>query len=594
MNSPLHNAAIMWALLAVAAGAQTAHEGKISLLRTIAFPITAISTAINSTPDDLAKAAPKPDLRSALRASASGTAQSPSLTNPDPLAHPVVKPEAAFFGYAGLTHYASRNASNGNQFSVEPPDQGLAVGNGFVFEAVNSVLAVYSKTGIQLTPAVALNAFLGLPPAIIRGTPNHFGPSTGDPRVYYDQQIQRWFLTTYEEDVDVNTGAPTGPTHVMLAVSTSSDPRGAYFVYSILTTDDGSGGTPSNPNCPCFPDQPLLGADANGLYISTNEFPLFTSGFNGTQIYATSKQALAAGTPGALVHFTSIPLAEGIAYSVQPALSLDFSSEPASGVEYFLSALDFFGTLDNRIAVWAVLNTSTLVNAHPNLQLVHKVLNSEVYGTPTVGAAQPPGPTPLGTSLGDSEEQLNPDDDRMQQTVYENGRLWAGLTTVVGSGTPTSLVRNGVAYFIVKPILIGSSLTGIIERQGYVAAPGTDSVIYPSIGVSPTGNAAMTFTLVGPTGSLASRLFYPSMAFTRVNLLTGTGPIQLGAAGAEPEDGFSGYPQYGGNGFARWGDYTWAIGDVDGSVWLAAEFIPNTARTSLANWGSFIGTLPSK
>ena len=35
-------------------------------------------------------------------------------------------------------------ANNGNQFSLEPPDQGLCAGNGFVIETVNDVIQVYN------------------------------------------------------------------------------------------------------------------------------------------------------------------------------------------------------------------------------------------------------------------------------------------------------------------------------------------------------------------------------------------------------------------------------------------------------------------
>src|SRR5437879_782178 len=45
-------------------------------------------------------------------------------------------------GFDGLTHLDQRNASNGNQFSLEPPDQALAVGNGYVVEAVNTAIRV--------------------------------------------------------------------------------------------------------------------------------------------------------------------------------------------------------------------------------------------------------------------------------------------------------------------------------------------------------------------------------------------------------------------------------------------------------------------
>ena len=36
------------------------------------------------------------------------------------------------FGFDALSHADQRNADNGNQFSIEPPDQALCVGNGYV------------------------------------------------------------------------------------------------------------------------------------------------------------------------------------------------------------------------------------------------------------------------------------------------------------------------------------------------------------------------------------------------------------------------------------------------------------------------------
>src|SRR6185312_4734280 len=37
-------------------------------------------------------------------------------------------------GFEGLNHYQQRYARSGNQFSLEPPDQGLCVGNGYEVE----------------------------------------------------------------------------------------------------------------------------------------------------------------------------------------------------------------------------------------------------------------------------------------------------------------------------------------------------------------------------------------------------------------------------------------------------------------------------
>ena len=79
---------------------------------------------------------------------------------------------------------------------------------------------------------------------------------------------------------------------------------------------------PSNPGCPCFGDQPLLGADKYGIYITTNEFSILGPEFNGAQVYAIGKPALMAGTlKYQAFHGAPIPLAEGLAYSMQPATS---------------------------------------------------------------------------------------------------------------------------------------------------------------------------------------------------------------------------------------------------------------------------------
>ena len=97
-------------------------------------------------------------------------------------------------GFNGLSHVDSRTASNGNQFSLEPPDQGLCVGNGFEIETINDVLAVYNGSGKIVAGPIALNAFLGYAPAIDRTTIT-FGPDVTDPRCYYDADTQRWYHT---------------------------------------------------------------------------------------------------------------------------------------------------------------------------------------------------------------------------------------------------------------------------------------------------------------------------------------------------------------------------------------------------------------
>ncbi len=221
-------------------------------------------------------------------------------------------------GFDGLSHRDQRLADNGNQFSSEPPDQGLAVGNGYIVEAVNTAIRIRLTSGSQIA-TLSLNKFFQLPSTIIRGVNPKFGPFTSDPKAYYDPDLKRFFVTTLEIDQDAATGAFQGHSSVLIAVSKTSNPTGDWYIYSLDTTNDGTNGTPAHAGCPCLGDQPLIGADANGFYVSTNEFPLFSAGFHGAQVYAMSKSKLAAGTLPPVVMITPGALEEGISYTLQPA-----------------------------------------------------------------------------------------------------------------------------------------------------------------------------------------------------------------------------------------------------------------------------------
>jgi hypothetical protein len=517
-------------------------------------------------------------------------ARVPSSHVPTP-ADSVVLGLQAGVGFDGLTHRDQRLSSNGNQFSSEPPDQALAVGNGYVVEAINTAIRVRSTTGAILVPAVSLNEFFGLAPSINRTT-GVYGPFTSDPKAYYDPGTQRWFVTMLEIGQDPNTGDFLGQSAVMIAVSQGADPTGGWFIYSLDTTN--AGDPVNHPGCPCLGDQPLIGADANGFYVTTNEFPLFQDGFNGAQVYAMSKAQLEVGPAGTVsaVTFSNIPLAEGPAYSLQPATTPPGGAHASGqgGTQYFLSALDFNNNLDNRIAVWALTNTQSLNTATPALTLQYAIMASQVYGAPP-SAQQRPGPTPLadlikaGAITGTKTPTQNlplvdANDDRMQQVVWADGKLWSSLNTVVKPAN--GVVKSGVAYFVVAPGWSGTTLNGSIVTQGYLSVS-NHALIYPSVGVTAAGRGLIAFSVVGDS-------VYPSAAYAPIDAVNGAGPIRFVAMGVAPDDGFSGYPVFGSR-VGRWGDYSAAVADSDGSIWFANEYIPNAQRTTLANWGTFIGRI---
>jgi hypothetical protein len=507
--------------------------------------------------------------------------------------------DASAPGFDGLNHADQRLAGTGNyagkQFSLVPPDQALCVGNGFVLESVNTAVRAYHTDGTAASGTIAINQFFGLAPEIDR-VHLVYGDFTSDPKCYYDAPTGRWFLTVLQADVNPANGNFTGPTHVEVAVSQTNDPTGSWNLFSIETTD-GDGSLPGHPNCPCLGDQPLIGADANGFYISTNEYPQFSAGFNGAQIYAISKSAIEAAASGSSLNVLHInagaqptPDVGGVWYSVQPATAPGAGYESANnGTEYFMSSLQFGpGALDNRIAVWALTNTAALNTATlTDATLSHVVIDSEVYGQPP-DSAQKSGPLFLASNMAALEgiktppteklEFLAGNDDRMNQVVFAAGKLWSGVNTVVSGNGPT---RVGIAYFIVTPSDPSGTLSAAMAKQGYVALT-QDDVLFPSIGVNASGKGVMTFTVAGSD-------YYPSAGYAKIDATNGAGAVHIAAAGAGSDDSFGGYTAFGGTGTDRWGDYSAAVADASGNVWFACEYIPGDPRTVLANWGTFVG-----
>jgi hypothetical protein len=425
---------------------------------------------------------PIPSKEAARHGVASGQAAAANSSNTSafPPPEPNVPPSfvvgfqsPGFSGFDGLSIVQQAEANGGNQFILEPPDQGLCAGNGFVVETVNDVIQVYNTRGLPDSPVEDMNTFFGLAAQFDQATSTQ-GPFLSDPRCFYDHQTQRWFVTELMEDDGGNAGA-TGRNFNLIAVSETADPTQAFAVFKYDVTDDGNDGTPSHGGCPCFGDQPLFGTDEYGVYQTTNEFGAAV--FNGSQIYAISKAQLiaAANSSGPLpvvIHFDAsqqlVPFG-GLSYSVSPATTpspngwvQDQGGSIMNGAEYFLSALQFIDTFDNRIAVWAITNTKSLNSKHPNLTLSFDVIQSETYGQPNP-ANRKAGEIPLGALLGEPEGQLNTNDDRMNQVVFANGVLYSGVNSLLKM---LGAEHQGLAWFGVRPSFQGSTLKGNVVTQG--------------------------------------------------------------------------------------------------------------------------------
>jgi hypothetical protein len=537
--------------------------------------------------------------------------------------------------FDGLNFFNQRFANNGNQFSIEPPDQALCAGNGFVLESVNDVLNIYGPDGSSLLGVTDLNTFYGYPAAIDRTkNPLQFGPSITDPTCHFDPASQRWFHVVLTlERAALTSQSLSGKNHFDIAVSNTSNPLGGWTVFHLPVQNDGTDGTPDH-NCKarvrinnvltlvhaqCLGDYPHIGMDANGLYITTNEFDLFTPGqFHGAQIYAISKQGLISGGPANVVQFDTTALAPTLPFGVQgftvfPALSpgTDFRTDNG-GTEFLLSSLAIFSSTRsfNELVTWQLTNTQSLNSASPAVNLITGTVNTQTYAIPS-SSFQKAGPFPLGQCLADTTVPVgpnlgcwrllvasggpfsNPDtrppsnDSRMQQVWYANGKLWGALDT---AATVNGANQAGIAFFVLHP----SGASASVITQGIIALPG-NNVTYPAIGVNSSGRGVIGFTVLGND-------HYPSAGYVALDAKVGAGDVHIAAEGAARQDGFSGYFPEVNPIRPRWGDYGAAA--VDGnSIWFASEYIANSCdlatyvatnftcgntRGSLGNWATRI------
>ena len=517
-------------------------------------------------------------------------------------------------GFDGLTLRNQRLANGGNQFTVEPPDQGLCVGNGFVLESVNDVLRVWDTNGNALTGVIDLNTFYRYPAAINRTT-GAFGPSITDPSCVYDAATRRWFHVVLTLDRKGTTSALSGKNHLDIAVSDSADPRGNWTIYKLPVQNDGTDGTPNHfcTGGPCLGDYPHIAVNRDGLYITTNEFALFGSGFFGAQVYAISKRALvnhSANVPVVLINTgdPSIPFNGFTLWPAQaPAGGDDASDDDGEGIEYFMSSLALFedsGT-SNQILIWSLSNTRSLNGITPNLSLDAKFVDTLTYGVPP-RSDQKTGDFPFGQCLGDTttatpfgvgcwrnfftaggpfpnvEKKIDSNDSRMQQVYYSQGKLWGALDTAVTVGGEN---RAGIAWFVVNP------KSGKVKNQGVIAVAG-NNVTRPAVAATEDGRGIVAFTLTGKD-------HYPTAAYATLSANYGAGNVQIVAEGVGPADGFSGYnPTANFGRRSRWGDYGAAATDGN-NIWIASEYIGQSCtlaqyvsgafscggtRVSLGNW----------
>jgi hypothetical protein len=523
---------------------------------------------------------------------------------------------------------------------IEPADQGLCAGNGYVVEDNNlgEILIFNDKLG-RVSSVIPLDTLMGL---TAKGW-----SSGGDISCLYDHSNGgHWFFTEFASaSTEASGGAFSGcfggvasSCYEAIAVTRGNSPFGPYNVYYLNANYN-----PSEPGAPyLLNDFAKISVTRDAFLLFYDEFPLVTPGigggfFNGAQELAFGKDAMERGAPVdlsdgrpnkdfnvAIENMGTLPTPNGTCaaddvhsapgitcwYSVIPALPPDAGQfdDSHGGSGFMLDTLDFYGQGDDRVAAFDWTGLSALDSPGcvtcGALKFGGQLFSGTLYyygeGVP---AAQKAGPIPLGLECGAAklsvgspapascpEGGIATNGDNFTQASQAQGELWGAISTEVNQafGAQASPeTHQGAAYWVIGTGSFDRSGVFTLSSQGYVT-PAHEEVEFPVIAAPDRGPAVLFFTLSGNGGpaGVDNGGFYPSTGYGRVNASSGGllgSTVHIVDVGQAPQDGFTEYLGYPGATRPRWGDYSAGVYDASaGKVYFATNYIPYAACTGSA------------
>jgi hypothetical protein len=400
--------------------------------------------------------------------------------------------------------------------NVEPPDTQLAAGPEFLVEATNSTISIWSKSG-SLVRAIDLNVFFPVPS----------GYRFGDPRVLYDSESRRWFLS----GLAYNNGA--NASEVFVATSANSDPTGSWDKRLVESATG------------VLQDQPMIGVSSDKVVISWNDYTgsSASSLFTGQETWVLQKSDLIAGV--AEIRFKAFG-PDTTRFRIVPAQSLSPTST-AWLVYNNSNCLEGCNTGSPTIGVVGITGTPA-ANSVAWIESDPAIRPTHVPPDP-----RQPGGTPVYT-LGD---------DRFQSAVWQNGTLWTSGNDAcmpVGDTAMRSCMK------LVAISTAGASPTVAQDLDG--GSSGTD-FYFPAVTLNSAGDLFIAFSESSPTE-------YPTAAASAIRSAT-PGAFENEITLAQGLGSYTG---------ARWGDYSAAARDPSNPalVWVAAEY--QASATVGSNWGT--------
>ena len=398
-------------------------------------------------------------------------------------------------GVKGLNAVDSASLPTNPLGDIEPADQGLCAGNGFVVETNNiGEILVFNTALKRLSAPIPFDTLMGL---------TGLGYSSGgDPSCVYDPSNGGHFFFTeiVSSTSEANGGTFAGcfggvanTCNEGIAVTDGNNPFGPYHVY--FSNADYNPAEPGYPSL--LNDFAKISVTRDAFLMFYDEFPLLPSTlpgfgggfFNGAQEFAFNKSALEQGLPTVLANGQPNPAVTvarvnmgliktpdgtcardnvlhegGIAcwVAVIPAQPVGSQFDNAhGGTGFMVGSLDFYGFAavsptsgDNRIAAWAwtglsALNSKGCASCNANVRFTGQLFSGvNRYYDPELTSngfqasvgAQRNGPIPLGdecgaaglsTSASCPEGGIQTNGDFMTQVSQAQGQLWAATATQI-------------------------------------------------------------------------------------------------------------------------------------------------------------------
>ena len=450
--------------------------------------------------------------------------------------------------FDGLSY--ADNGAAGFGTTLSPPDTNGDVGPNHYVQTVNLLVRVYNKSGAAVTsPFKQSSLYAGL--GGICSTNNN-----GDPIVLYDPLADRWMISQF-----AFAGNGTSPPyHQCMAVSTTPDPAGTYFVYDFITPD-------SNLN-----DYPHFGVWPDAYYMTDNQF--FNGGsFNGAGAFAFDRTKMLAGDPTASYVYFDLNLLDPNLGGMLPS-DLDGAPPPVGTPNYFAAFTSVLqGDSQDGMRFFAF---------HVDFGTPGNSTFTEL--TPVAVAAFDPRTVPLGTQRAvpqpgvSSSSYLDAIQDRlMYRMQYRNfGTYEALVTTHTVNALVNPSYKTGIRYYQFRRNIPSGNFT-VNEQATF--APDADFRWMGSAATDHQGNLAVGYS-VSSTGT------FPSIRYAGRLAGDASGGLFQGEASLVAGSGVQTST------FNRWGDYSGLTVDPsdDCTFWYTTEYYTSASQAaSAAGWLTRIG-----